>query len=118
MKLENQVCALHQAKRLTELGVVNKSFLIHAVYQLCPFRSTIVIQKGVLVEGIEVFYYPAFSVAELGVMLCDKTSELLKLIRLKEISHLTEAEARAELLIHCIETKKIPVELINKAIAA
>ncbi len=73
MEIENQVCTLAQAKKLDYLGIVSKSYMYH-VY---PHMNS---GWKVLADGMfdkaddAVEFYPAFSVAELGVMLPDGIS--------------------------------------------
>lgn len=76
MKLENQVIALEQAKRLKELGVIQESH-----YCYCYPKDTIAhkfekVPDPKLIRSLGVYgfyseyeYHSAFTVAELGVML-------------------------------------------------
>lgn len=78
MKIENQVCALKQAKRLIELGVYAPSVF---VYFKAPNHSGIVlggmymrhiwILTGIAYEEEDVNITPAYTVSELGAMLDD-----------------------------------------------
>lgn len=113
MQLEKQVCSLELARKLKELGVQDAYFSwarIKGEWQLVwPWA-----------KGTD--YYPAFTVAELGEMLpryllADGLSHELKIIRssvwrfyygdniyITAGTGATEADARAEMLIHLIET--------------
>lgn len=66
MKLENQVCTLEQGKKLRELGIEMNSYFLFGESSdfAAPFEAWIV-------DGNEDVFYPAFTVAELGVMLPD-----------------------------------------------
>jgi hypothetical protein len=112
MKLEQQVCSLQLAKRLTELGVKHESFLIWRKSQH---------GNGWLVEGYKTAdqseHYAAFTVAELGSLLPNgtiswfdpyndwqcKTSNSKKHIK----RQWSEADTRARMLIYLIENKLI-----------
>lgn len=123
MKLEQQCCSLQQAKRLKELGVKQKSlFYWHERHQRPQFGERIT--DGVMVCNDKQNAYSAFTVAELGEMLPFKVSDNYTEIETLRVSngfrcatfnvvsgkHLhyyerpTEAEARAAMLIHLIET--------------
>jgi hypothetical protein len=64
MKLENQVCSLELAKKLKELDVKQESLFLWQVYS----NGSAHIHLGRL-EGFDVEYVSAFTVAELGEML-------------------------------------------------
>lgn len=73
MKLEQQVCALEQAKRLKELGITCKPFFYHVHLPETKYRSGNhwTIGDSHFIEGMTDIQelLPAFTVAELGVML-------------------------------------------------
>lgn len=127
MKLENQVCALEQGEKLLKLGVSNDSFfhwfmdddLIMGEHWSCgrlanPNEETI----------------PAFTVAELGVMLPTGYDSMRVTERGAEMWRtydesgndfpnifVTEAEARAAVLIHLLDTNIISPEEVNQRLA-
>lgn len=115
MDLDKQVCTLEQGKRLQELGVEG-SFLHH-------FNGEI---KS---EAWGADYYPAFSVAELGAMLPDEYYSkrtvhgwiCYNTMGINPASHYgfgrTEAEARAYILIHLLETGKLTPEEVNQRLS-
>lgn len=114
MKLESQVVSLELAKRLKELGVKQES----AFYwkNECGVETIILTQTK---TGCPVCSWTsAFSVAELGEMLCRPGRDNMELPRwemwkwwvLVEDKHIvenTEADARARMLIHLIEQKLV-----------
>lgn len=72
MKKEDQVCALKQAKRLKELGVQNGSYFSWQHYPAMIYRNESIgvinsLAKESVTDPGE--SWPAFTVAELGVML-------------------------------------------------
>lgn len=128
MKLEDQVCSLELAKRLKELGVKQKS---HFYWKEFEFRDGAKPPRSewrvIHIEGwppIPYEYqggglqfpkaYSAFTVAELGEMLPEpfvssKTYgqyEVWCKVKSKKaiLRANTEADARAKMLIHLIET--------------
>ena len=68
MKIENQVCTLEQAKKLTALGVTAEP-LFWYVINIDPITPLDIIQKWQHSNFDQCEKYPAFTVAELGVML-------------------------------------------------
>jgi hypothetical protein len=139
MKIENQVCSLEQAKRLKELGVVQKSyFQWNDTKHAEPY-----INNSVFGESHPPIEFSAFTVAELGVMLYEPEKDWLGLLgnniigfhcsyihedemfgeekslcsfpNEKDPNFLpTEAQARAEMLIHLLENDIITSEEVNK----
>lgn len=80
MKLENQVCTLEQAKELKELGLELESYFVwHKSYEprsLEESEGDIVLSTKEaagfdLDKGLIDYYIPAYSCAELGVLLPD-----------------------------------------------
>lgn len=79
MKIENQVCSLEQAKRLEELGITSKSLFYWIPWKAIDFDGVFIGQecdKGfvhILNGEVETLgageCFPAFTAAELGVML-------------------------------------------------
>lgn len=122
MKIENQVCTLEQAKRLKELGVE----AVPLYWHYCGFMTE---KHGIVQYDFVLRYnsahavYPAFTVAELGAMLPlyyysyegDNGKEWYCLYDGNEslyekyefTNSKTEAEARAKMLIHLLETGEI-----------
>lgn len=140
MKLENQVCSLSQAKRLKELGVVQKQSMCE--WEEVTYKSGRVesqcyaVDKGVeMHESAAVKLWDAYTVAELGVMLPSDAGVLVtssyyndhmgqwyaearnwvndecELMSEEEAD--TEAEARAALLIWLLESGHITAEQVN-----
>lgn len=133
MKLQDQVCTLEQAKKLKELGVeYEDAFWLY-------IKSNSVSDENYFLADItsaeKIGYlksYPAFTVAELGVMLpvgfisfkvmagkefsCCKLKENYPEIDFSFTSkfNTTEAGARAETLIYILERKLIAVEEVNE----
>lgn len=140
MKLENQVCTIEQAKKLLSLCISNDSYFVWGEKDdKTPFCS-----EGWMFEGNETQFYPAFTVAELGVLLPAKMDDL-KLTQwpipandnkayisygmqyrwkigdmnygtfpIHVVFGDTEAKARAELLICLLADKKVTPEECNK----
>lgn len=126
MKLQDQLITLEQAKRLVELGVNT-----HSIFMICVALDGFVItsrETGVHLEASE--YFPAYTVAELGVMLptAYDSMRLHEGWRVydedgndgtgKDEVFKTEAQARGALLIHLLETGIITAEQCNLALAA
>lgn len=132
MKLEDQVCTLGQAKRLKELGVAQESYLY---WWVCN-NGIMLLQDD---EDDKVNpKYSAFTVAELGVMLpdcrCIQNNEDHKFDYwrrnnkwiwaeyengylkhgFKVRTFLTEAQAKADILLHLLENNLITAESINQ----
>lgn len=140
MKIENQVCTLEQAKRLAELlgeGMPSPTwywiFDSSMKWQLFPKDYC-----DLEAEGID--YYPAYTVAELGLMLMehdddyafssfydshmgfyccdarkrdeDHTDGFRPLENIVEAD--TEAQARAQLLIYLLEEGMYDAEICHK----
>ncbi len=125
MKIQDQCCSLEQATRLKELGINLESYFVIGE------ENQKVIERWA-VEGNEDVFYNCYTTAELGVML---PSEVYTLYTgtspfrnnpwewvyndLDEAMGMfsTEAEARAALLIHLLETGSVlasQVKLIGK----
>lgn len=120
MKIESQVCSLESTKRLDELGVRQDS-LFWYMEILSPERHWEIL-KWPHPSLNKKEDYPAYTVAELGEMLPDRVSsgfliinkrkefwdicyrELSgKFVTEKVFTDLSEAEARAKMLIYLIE---------------
>ena len=68
MKIENQVCTLEQAKKLMALGVTAEPLYWHVI-DIDPLTPMDIIQKWQHSNFDQCEKYPAYTVAELGVML-------------------------------------------------
>lgn len=126
MKLQDQVCTLEQAKRLKELRVSQTSYFYYA-------ENVPGIHETWMHEGFEGVFYSAFTVAELGQMLPSETftertgTELSQYANWQWINqgigkalgpYNTESEARADHLIHLLETNAETAEEVNKRLEA
>lgn len=121
MKIENQVCSLEQAKKLKELGVSPEStFYWH--FGVISKTWIIINSKA---SNITINDYPAYTVAELGVMLPIEsyTQRLAEYGQWEWINegnksgwagYNTESEARGEMLIIHLQKRKITVDEVNK----
>lgn len=145
MELSKQVCSLEQAKKLKELGVNADSLFYHVTNENWPngkHEDIIHINFHGTYKAIGCTFYPAFTVAELGVMMPTdedgvgeyysmkdfgfligsgnkhdvdgfSVSEAFPVNRLYQIPEglngvfLTEAQARAGLLIHLLQNGKV-----------
>jgi len=128
MKLEQQVCSLELAKQLKELGFKQDSLFW---WQDCG-DGTVELMYGKTDSnfGIPVqYYYPAYTVAELGEMLPNGNYSFRyigvekwaagnnlynynanmqgKMVKVTEKESKTEADARAKMLIYLKENKLI-----------
>lgn len=132
MKIENQVCTLQQAKKLKELGVKQESTLywIHDNQLAYPDNEYNGNKRAVITYGIygrigvevtEVsIIASAFTVAELGEMIVHN-SDRRAVYRIDGVwkfvdektdlwnEFTTEAQARAAILIHLIESSLLSV---------
>lgn len=128
MKLEDQCCTLQQAKRLKELGIEQISYFI--------WGERGVITEGWSVEGYEDTFYAAYNVAELGLMLpkslplndghhwafyhrhCWKGESVgysaYGRPSIEQDWFVTEAEARATMIIGLLENALVTAEEINQ----
>lgn len=128
MKLENQVCTLEQAKRInTLIGKANTAF---AFVSENDKSYEIVLCSGYgwadfpCYSGYK-FNYPAYTVAELGVMLpagkydtCGWSDGWRIYTEdghdaIGDVTFSSEADARASVLIHLLENKHITAEEVN-----
>ena len=136
MKLENQVVSLELAQKLKELGVKQESLFFycggHTYYhdndegdfEECPMKDEL--QHEEYCESASMtmeFAIPAYTVAELGDMLRKRDIYLIpvsiegfwtgidtkkqKPVQLGSVEELTEADARAKMLIYLLENKLI-----------
>lgn len=125
MKTKQFVCTLQQAKRLKELGVKQKSIF----YWEGNLDSTAYFIRYIDYENKKIWEdtFSAFTVTELGIMmpphilsiktdfnkyLCYSTSNTVVTDKMCEGS--TEAEVRAAMLIHLLESNLFGVKDITK----
>jgi hypothetical protein len=128
MKLQDQVITVEQAKRLEQLGITCESPAYHWIYD--SSMKWVLHPLGYYYlenEGIE--YFPAYTVAELGMMLptAHDSMRLHEGWRVynedghdgtgKDEVFRTEAEARGALLIYLLENNIITPEQCNAALA-
>lgn len=108
MKLEDQVVSLELAKKLKELGIKQESYILWKKYEGKPYLVADI--SALNSEGT--MEASAFTVAELGMILPNGYHSLIKhpaqWVCFDENgehgkSERTEANARAECLIHLIE---------------
>jgi hypothetical protein len=143
MKLQDQVCTLEQAKKLSELGINQKS-LFYYTQDNTPLNSNLA-TWGYRQENMPVyvkylrqsdistsdlfFEYSAFTVAELGMMLPSETLTIRRGSEYLEFPNWewenegqqkgwgcfdTEASARADHLIMLLENNLIKVKEVNE----
>lgn len=130
MKKQDQFCTLEQSQMLERLGIEGDPLWYHTY----PTNKWIIEPDGYFnkeAEGIE--YYPAWSVAELGVMLqsYDRIGHSFHSSISNKWAHTwstfnglqpiigwsdTEAQARAAMLIHLLENNHITLEEVNTRI--
>lgn len=137
MKLQDQVCTLEQAKRLKELGVIAESLFLwqytHIDTRDGYDHTCNIVSFGYKPQSVNTELYPAFTVAELGVMM---NSEYYTVRDGSEMSSFanwswysdandagfgpfnTEAQARSALLIHLLGTGKVTAEEVNQRLNA
>lgn len=135
MKIENQVCTLEQAKRLQELGVDAESVYYFSPWEYFDGETLFIGQKcdkgffHCLDGEVETFtakeVYPAFTVAELGLMLpagydtMQTTAEGWRCYDtngndvVKDFIYATESECRAAAVIHLLESNLTTVQEVN-----
>lgn len=135
MKIEDQCCTLEQAERLNNLGVKYSSPQYVYILRLDEFKLSNVdeynrwaAQYNALFVH-ETKHFPAFTVAELGVLLPDYYESHRGLLKEtwycddvnKPDQHndwfameKTEAQARAAMLIYLLENKLITPEEVNQ----
>jgi len=138
MKIEAQVCTFEQSKKLKELGINNKSTFNywdfnnvsdkffhsgrqHLVYgEHCP-------ASGSINNELKECWFPAFTVAELGVMLPNGYDTMQNSVDgwrgynddnsdcpPDNEGFATEAEARAAMLIYLLENNLTTAEEVNQ----
>lgn len=135
MKIEDQVCTPGQSMRLQELGVAAESVLVYEL-RVVPFESLNIVIPGMIPDNWQRAdeKYPAYSVAELGVMLPTGFDTMRVTGKtpgdlvwqgydmagrdFTKDPYYTEAECRAAMLIHLLENKLITVEEVNKRLCA
>lgn len=125
--LEKQVCTLERAKKLKELGVKQESYFRHYLDSIGGHHTT----PNRIKWYDEDSMFAAFTVAELGVMLpphyftYPQTGGTFNTLAYKlpegiipsgvlPTCYNAEAEARAAMLIHLIESNLVTVEQINE----
>ena len=128
MKIENQVVTIEQAKKLKELGVTAEP-LFWYVIDIDPITPLDIIQKWQHSNFDQCEKYPAYTVAELGVMLPSETftqrtgSEDSEYDNWEWVDdgngnanglYETEAEARASMLIYLLENNLTTPEEVNQ----
>lgn len=120
MKLQDQVIALEQAKRLKELRICQDSYFLLG-------EETGRIVETWLIEGQEDNFYSAFTVAEMGVMLpagydtmyCTNDGWRGYDLDGKDMCDSKPFKtARAAMLIHLLEIKVITPEEVNARLCA
>jgi hypothetical protein len=122
MNMEDQVCSIKQAIKLKELGILQIGYFYwgdrHA-----PHLDFLPKDRWDKKDDIfNAFFYTAFTVAELGLMLSvcpihfQQGKSRTGLFYFGGCYQLTEAQARAGTLIQLIETKEIKVEHVNQLI--
>lgn len=125
MELEKQVCSLELAKRLKELGVKQESVWMWGLYayrdriQGDDFETRLILQSPSNKHRSE-DWCAAFTVAELGGMMCDGDFDM-PILRgtpgrwiaprglSADINEVSEADARAQMLIYLIEQRLIEI---------
>ncbi len=128
MKIENQVVTIEQAKKLTALGVTAEPLYWHVI-DIDPITPMDIIQKWQHSNFDQCEKYPAFTVAELGVMLPSEThtqrtgSEDSEYDNWEWVDdgngnanglYNTEVEARAAMLIYLLENNLTTAEEVNQ----
>ena len=128
MKIENQVVTIEQAKKLKELGVTAEP-LFWYVIDIDPITPLDIIQKWQHSNFDQCEKYPAYTVAELGVMMPSETftqrtgSEDSEYDNWEWVDdgngnanglYETEAEARASMLIYLLENNLTTPEEVNQ----
>ena len=122
MKIEQQVCTLEQAKKLVALGVTAEPLYWHVI-DIDPLTPMDIIQKWQHSNFDQCEKYPAYTVAELGVMLppmfrtyhernkgmwyCEYKGHWTEDFK-------TEAEARAAMLIYLLGNHLTTPEEVNQ----
>jgi len=123
MKIENQVCTAQQGKRLMELGISNESLFHHVIEE-----TALGIERRVAyLASPPNNHIPAFTVAELGVMMPSGYDTMrleadLNKWRGYDLDGAdcpsdffdTEAECRAAMIIFLLENGHITADECNK----
>lgn len=126
MDIKNQTCLIEQSKKLSELGIIAASMFWHTI-NVDPITPVDIIEKWQHSNFDNCEKYPAYTVAELGVMLPALShswvtkgnsyfncSDNFNVGISNIFSENTEAEARAALLIYLLEEKIITPEEVNQ----
>lgn len=125
MKLENQVCTRQQAEKLKELGVQGKSLLVYKGKNKLPEAMSLSERKAKKSQWVS-----AWTVAELGIMLQARLQPGHSFMGLDRMywyhtwqkygkiqpilgPYDSEAQARAAMLIHLLETKYLTADKVN-----
>lgn len=133
MKIENQVCTKEQGLRLEQLGIAHKSIFCYCRISTSPEDSyDDLLPTDWNLEGLPdsatTWTAPAFTVAELGVMLSyyypsyQSTGIINFYCSYLEDGKMqgytgvgdTEAQARAAMLIYLLENNQVTTEEVNK----
>jgi len=150
MELKNQVCTLEQSEKLQELGIECASIFVHHSWldeDVNKWQSRVMLQSEPLHEDMKYALadgrLPAFTVAELGVMLpsewlnpldqhdtkteniigCWKTPKGMFRYRMDEDDNecskpMNEAQARAAMLIYLLENNYVTAAECNARLNA
>lgn len=128
MKIEDQVCSLELSVKLKELGIKQESIFVWEYYDDQCYGVKY-IPYAIVPSSFNKFqWYAAFTVAELGEILPinvpfldDGEGDISFLLSGKNpdgnwwvnytngVSNIKEADARAEMLIHLIKNKLVPI---------
>ena len=126
MKLQDQVCTIEQAKKLSQLGI--RQGLSVFFFNCYPAKPSLIMNnnpEGGYMHSADNTCFSAFTVAELGVMI--GTTEWSTNYKKQNIfywdaelfglpfgPYSTEAEARAAILIHLLENNLITPAEVNE----
>jgi len=126
MKIENQVCTPEQGKKLTALGVTAEPLYWHVI-DIDPLTPMDIIQKWQHSNFDQCEKYPAYTVAELGVMMPEyyethkgpiSDTWYCGILEAGDGDYFsiekTEAAARASMLIYLLENHLTTPEEVNQ----
>lgn len=136
MRLEDQCCSLDQSKRLSELGIKAKSLFYWREYldeNVNKWQAALLLDDKTDDESIKYSLadssYPAFTVAELGVMLptdyysyagdsckdwyCLRHGDESNYSKYEFAESPNEAQARASMLIYLLENNLTTSKEVN-----
>lgn len=117
MNVQKQVCGLEQSRKLYTLGISKTGHLFSWVYDKLNTQWDI---SNRCVESLELtgkIAYPAFTVAELGVMLPENWEVELKYPKDMYCFNI-EAWDRANLLLACLEGEIFGISDVNNRLNA